>query len=105
IDQGGNFETSDRITTHDAPTFVKHGVVHYTVANMPGAVPQTATVGLTNATSPYVLQIANKGYKQAVQDNEALRRGVNTLGGYITHEAVAKAHGMEYKDVQEVLDN
>ena len=65
IDQGGIFETSDRITTHDEPTYVKHGVVHYAVANMPGAVPRTATMGLTNNTVPYALQIANKGVKQA----------------------------------------
>ncbi|MCF3943338.1 alanine dehydrogenase [Oceanobacillus alkalisoli] len=105
IDQGGNFETSDRITTHDDPIFLKHGVVHYTVANMPGAVPQTATIGLTNATSPYVLQLANKGYKQAVLDNEALLKGVNTLGGYVTYKAVADTHEMEYKSVQDVLRN
>ena len=105
IDQGGNFETSDRITTHDDPIFLKHGIVHYTVANMPGAVPQTATIGLTNATSPYVLQLANKGYKQAVLDNEALLKGVNTLGGYVTYKAVAGTHEMEYKSVQDVLDN
>lgn len=104
IDQGGNFETSDRITTHDNPTFVKHGVVHYTVANMPGAVPQTATVGLTNATTPYVMQIANKGYKQAVLDNETLRKGVNTLDGYVTYQAVSEAHSMEYKNLDELLN-
>ena len=105
IDQGGNFETSDRITTHDDPTFLKHDVVHYTVPNMPGAVPQTATVGLTNATTPYILQIANKGYKQAVLENEALKKGINTLGGYITHQGVADAHQMTYVDVDYVLRN
>src|SRR5699024_3601662 len=63
IDQGGNFETSDRVTTHDDPTHVRHGVIHYSVSNMPGAVPRTSTVGLTNATIPYALQIANKGYQ------------------------------------------
>jgi alanine dehydrogenase len=104
IDQGGNFETSDRVTTHDDPTFVKHGVVHYTVANMPGAVPQTATVGLTNATSPYIMQIANKGFKKAVTDNEALRKGVNTLEGYVTYQAVAETHGMDYKNVEDLLN-
>lgn len=105
IDQGGNFETSDRITTHDDPTFVKHGVVHYTVANMPGAVPRTATMGLTNVTIPYALQIANKGYKQACLDNEALRKGINTLDGFATYEAVAQAHDMEYRDVHALLQN
>jgi len=104
IDQGGNFETSDRITTHDDPIFVKHGVVHYTVANMPGAVPQTATVGLTNATLPYVLQVANKGYKQASLDNEALLKGINTLNGFVTYKAVAEAHSLEYADVRNLLN-
>src|SRR5699024_5530486 len=78
IDQGGNFATSDRVATHDDPTFEKHGVIHYTVANMPGAVPKTATSGLTNATVPYALQIANKGFEQAFTGNEALQKGVNT---------------------------
>ncbi len=104
IDQGGNFETSDRITTHDNPTYMKHDVVHYTVANMPGAVPQTATVGLTNATTPYILQVANKGLKQAVKDNAALLNGINTLGGYVAYKAVADAHQMEYEDVNVLLN-
>lgn len=103
IDQGGNFETSDRITTHDNPIFVKHGVVHYTVANMPGAVPQTSTIGLTNATLPYVLQIANKGYKQAALDNEAILKGINTLDGFVTYKAVAEAHGNTYEDAKVLL--
>ena len=75
IDQGGIFETTDKITTHDQPTYVKHGVVHYAVANMPGAVPRTSTIALTNVTVPYAVQIANKGYRQACLDNEALRKG------------------------------
>lgn len=104
IDQGGNFETSDRITTHDNPTFVKHGVVHYTVANMPGAVPQTSTIGLTNATLPYILQIANKGYKQASLDNEAIQKGINTLDGFVTYKAVAETHGNVYEDVKVLLN-
>ncbi|MDY0396973.1 alanine dehydrogenase [Virgibacillus halophilus] len=104
IDQGGNFETSDRITTHDEPTFVKHGVVHYTVANMPGAVPRTATMGLTNVTIPYALQIANKGYRQACLDNEALLKGINTLDGYATYQAVAQAHDIEYHNVHGLLE-
>ncbi|MFD1851883.1 alanine dehydrogenase [Oceanobacillus bengalensis] len=103
IDQGGNFETSDRITTHDDPTFVKHGVVHYTVANMPGAVPRTSTIGLTNVTVPYALQLANKGYKQACLDNEALLKGINTLDGYVTFKAVAEAHNVEFNDAHELL--
>jgi alanine dehydrogenase len=103
IDQGGIFETSDRVTTHDNPTFTKHGVLHYSVANMPGAVPRTATIGLTNVTAPYALQIANKGYQQAVLDNEALLKGINTLDGYVTYQAVADAHGLAYENVQTLL--
>ena len=72
IDQGGIIETVDKITTHDDPTYTKHGVVHYAVANMPGAVPRTSTIGLTNVTMPYALQIANKGVEQAVAENQAL---------------------------------
>jgi alanine dehydrogenase len=104
IDQGGIFETTDRITTHDKPTYEKHGVVHYAVANMPGAVPRTSTMALTNVTVPYALQIANKGYKKACLENEALLKGINTLEGYVTYEAVAEAHGLEYADSRELLE-
>ena len=100
IDQGGIFETTDRVTTHDDPIYVKHGVVHYAVANMPGAVPRTSTFALTNVTVPYALQIANKGYREACLQNEALLKGINTLNGYITYEAVAQAHGLPYKDAK-----
>lgn len=103
IDQGGIFETSDRITTHDAPTYVRHDVVHYAVANMPGAVPRTSTIGLTNVTVPYAVQIANKGLKQAVLDNEALKKGVNTMDGHVTYKAVADDQGLEYRSVDELL--
>lgn len=105
IDQGGIFETTDRITTHDNPTYEKHGVVHYAVANMPGAVPRTSTIALTNVTVPYALQIADKGYVKACSDNEALLKGINTLDGYVTYEAVSQAHGLEYNDVREMLTN
>lgn len=104
IDQGGNFATSDRITTHDNPTFEKHGVLHYTVANMPGAVPKTSTIGLTNATIPYTLQIANKGYKQASLDNPALMRGINVLNGHVTIKGVADSIGLDHKDVASLLN-
>ncbi|WP_071393844.1 alanine dehydrogenase [Bacillus tuaregi] len=104
IDQGGIFETTDRITTHDNPTYVKHGVVHYAVANMPGAVPRTSTIALTNVTVPYAVQIANKGYKQACLDNEALLKGMNTLNGYVTYEEVAKSLNLDYLDVKAVLN-
>ncbi|WP_221566387.1 alanine dehydrogenase [Alkalihalobacillus sp. TS-13] len=105
IDQGGIFETTDRITTHDNPTYEKHEVVHYAVANMPGAVPRTSTLALTNVTVPYALQIADKGYVKACSDNEALLKGINTLEGYVTYEAVSQAHGLEYNDVREMLAN
>jgi len=103
IDQGGSFETTDRVTTHDDPTYIKHGVVHYAVANMPGAVPRTATIALTNNTVPYALQIANKGYKQACIENEALRKGINTLDGYVVYKAVAEDQGREYVPVDSLL--
>lgn len=103
IDQGGIFETVDRITTHDAPTYLKHGVVHYAVANMPGAVPRTSTIGLTNVTVPYALQIANKGVHKAVFENHALKCGVNVAAGTITYEAVAKDLGYDYVDVDTAL--
>lgn len=103
IDQGGSFETTDRVTTHDDPTYIKHGVVHYAVANMPGAVPRTATIALTNNTVPYALQIANKGYRQACIENEALRKGINTLEGNVVYKAVAEDQGREYVPVDSLL--
>lgn len=104
VDQGGIFETVDKITTHDAPTYEKYGVVHYAVANMPGAVPRTSTLALTNVTVPYALQIANKGVKQAITDNKALALGVNTVGGAITYKAVAQDLSYEYVPVHQALD-
>jgi len=103
IDQGGIFETTDRITTHDNPTYEKYGVIHYAVANMPGAVPRTSTLALTNVTVPYAVQIANKGYKQACLDNQALLKGINTLDGFVTYKAVAEAQGLPYKTATEIL--
>ncbi|MEH7014055.1 alanine dehydrogenase [Neobacillus niacini] len=103
IDQGGIFETTDQITTHDNPTYIKHGVVHYAVANMPGAVPRTSTIALTNVTVPYAIQIANKGFRKACLENEALLYGINTLGGFVTYEAVADAHGLQYSDTKTLL--
>jgi len=104
IDQGGSIETIDRTTTHDDPIYVKHGVVHYAVANIPGAVARTSTFALTNVTTPYGLQIASKGYKQAALDNAALARGINTAEGKVTFKAVAEAHGYAYTNVYEVLN-
>ena len=103
IDQGGIFETTDRITTHDNPTYEKHGVIHYAVANMPGAVPRTSTLALTNVTVPYAVQIANKGYKKACLENVALLKGINTLDGFVTYKAVADAQGLAFKAASELL--
>lgn len=104
IDQGGIVETIDHVTTHDNPTFVKHGVVHYSVANMPGAVPRTSTIALTNVTVPYALQIANKGVFKAISENAALLLGVNVASGEITYEAVAKDLGYDYVTVEKALE-
>jgi alanine dehydrogenase len=104
IDQGGIVETIDHVTTHDNPTFIKHGVVHYSVANMPGAVPRTSTLALTNVTVPYALQIANKGVIKAISDNAALYLGVNVANGEITYEAVAKDLGFDYVTVEKALE-
>lgn len=103
IDQGGIFETSDRVTTHDDPTFIKHGIVHYSVANMPGAVPRTSTFALTNVTIPYAVRIANKGVKTAVLEDRALLKGINTMKGKLTIREVAEDLGLEYTDISEVL--
>jgi len=94
IDQGGCFETS-RPTTHAEPTFVLDGVIHYCVTNMPGAVPRTSTVALTNATLPYVKALADLGWRQAIAKDAGLAQGLNIHAGQITHEAVARALGLE----------
>ncbi|MGG3560200.1 alanine dehydrogenase [Neobacillus rhizosphaerae] len=104
IDQGGIVESIDHVTTHDNPTFVKHGVVHYSVANMPGAVPRTSTIALTNVTVPYALQIANNGVFKAISENAALLLGVNVANGEITYEAVAKDLGYDYVTVEKALE-
>lgn len=95
IDQGGSVETIDKITTHDDPIIEKYGVLHYSVANMPGATPRTATYALTNATLPYMVSLANKGMK-ACLENEALLKGVNTVDGHVTYPSVAEAFNKEY---------
>lgn len=104
IDQGGIVETADRVTTHDNPTYEKHGVVHYAVANMPAAVPRTSTMALTNATISYALQIANRGLTQALKLYPGLQNGVNVMGGKITHPEVAKALNYPYTPLEEVLE-
>jgi alanine dehydrogenase len=103
IDQGGCFETS-KATTHGEPTFVIEGVVHYCVANMPGAVAKTSTLALTNATLPYALQIANQGWKKAMQTDPEIKRGANIINGKVTYKAVADAFGMVYTPVDKLLN-
>lgn len=102
VDQGGCVETSHP-TTHADPTFFVDGVLHYCVANMPGAVPITSTYALTNATLRYALSIADKGWKRAVIDDPVLAKGVNVLGGKVTYEPVAQAHGMAYTPLESLL--
>ena len=98
VDQGGCIETSQP-TTHSDPTYTVDGVVHYCVANMPGAVPRTSTYGLANATLPYVLKLANQGFEAAVTQNKALALGVNLYNGKITYQAVAEAFNLPYNSL------
>jgi len=102
IDQGGCFETSVP-TTHDKPVYHVDGILHYCVANMPGAVPYTSTLGLTNATLPYAIQIAGKGWKSALQENPELQKGANIIGGDVVYKDVANAFDLPYKPLDEVL--
>lgn len=102
VDQGGCIETC-KPTTHQDPIFIIDEVIHYCVANMPGAVPYTSTVALTNATLPYVLQLANKGWKQACIDNYELKSGLNIVHGEVVYEAVAEAFGLPYTRVEKFL--
>ncbi|MFT5569944.1 MAG: alanine dehydrogenase [Cyclobacteriaceae bacterium] len=102
VDQGGCIETC-RPTTHEDPTFIIDEVLHYCVANMPGAVPYTSTLALTNATLPYALQLANKGWKEAVKQNRELLIGLNIIDGTIVYEGVAEAFGLPFKPVEHFL--
>jgi alanine dehydrogenase len=102
IDQGGCFETS-RETTHADPTYTVEDVVHYAVTNMPGAVPKTSTLALTNATLPYAIEIANKGWERAVQENPEIKLGANVVKGQVTYKGVADAFGLEYTAIDELL--
>ncbi len=102
IDQGGCFETS-RPTTHSNPIYEVDGIVHYCVANMPGAVPRTSTMALTNATLPYVLEIANLGWKDAMRQNPEIRRGANVVCGNVTHKGVAESFGLQYTEIRTLL--
>jgi len=102
IDQGGCIETS-HATTHQDPTFIVDEVVHYCVANMPGAVPRTSTFALNNATLPFIIELANKGYKAALANNQHFLNGLNVIHGKITCESVAIAHGMEYVTPEQAI--
>jgi len=103
IDQGGSVETIDRVTTHDNPCFEKYGVIHYSVANMPGAVPKTSTYALTGSTLPYLLDIASKGVVTAILEDEALLAGLNTYKGFVTYKAVSESLGLVYKSPKKLL--
>jgi alanine dehydrogenase len=102
IDQGGCFETS-RPTSHSKPTYSEHGVIHYCVTNMPGAVPRTATFALNNATLPFALSIADKGWKAALAKDDYLRDGLNVCHGKITHKAVAESVGQAFVEPSSLL--
>jgi alanine dehydrogenase len=102
IDQGGCIETA-KPTTHENPTYIVDDVVHYCVANMPGAVPYTSTLALTNATLPYAIQLANKGWQKACKDNNELKLGLNVVGGKVVYKGVSEAFNLAYTPVEEVL--
>ncbi len=103
VDQGGCFETT-HATTHSNPTYYEEGVLHYCVANMPGAVPRTSTFALTNATLPYALALANKGFEQAIKDDAGLQEGVNTYAGKLTYDAVAESQNLEFTPLSSLID-
>lgn len=102
IDQGGCFETSEP-TTHDDPIVIKEGIIHYAVTNMPGAVPNTSTTALTNATLNYALELANKGWKKACRENPALAKGLNVIQGNVVYKEVAEAFDLNYLELESVL--
>jgi alanine dehydrogenase len=103
IDQGGCVETI-HATTHEDPIYLVDGIIHYGVANMPGGVPRTSTLALTNATFPYVMALANKGWRQAARDNESLRKGLNIVEGKVTYKGVAEAFGLAFHDPETFLE-
>jgi alanine dehydrogenase len=103
IDQGGSIETIDRITTHDNPVYEKYGVLHYSVANMPGAVPRTSTLALTNVTMPYAVQLASLGTESAIRQNAALAKGVNVYQGHVTYGAVANSLQLPYTPLEKLV--
>jgi len=103
IDQGGCIETIDRVTYHNNPVYERHGVVHYSVGNMPGAVARTSTLALTNVTLPYAIQLANKGWKKACKEDSALAMGLNTHAGKITCKGVSEAFGLEFVSHEKLI--
>ena len=103
IDQGGCIETIDHATSHSDPVYIRHGVIHYSVANIPGAVPRTSTYALTNVTLPYVVALADKGWIKAVREDACLALGVNVVRGEVVYPAVAEVHGLTYKPLTEVI--
>ena len=103
VDQGGVVATADRVTTHDEPVYEKHGVLHYAVANIPGAVARTSTLALTNVTLPYIEALADKGFEQAIADDLGLQQGVTTYKGYITNRPVAEGLKRDYTDINDLL--
>jgi len=103
VDQGGCIETTHP-TTHSNPTYYVEGVLHYCVANMPGAVPRTSTFALTNATLPYALKLANKGFFEAIRSDDGLKAGVNTYAGHCTYEAVAASQGLPYTGIDALVE-
>lgn len=103
VDQGGVIATADKVTTHDQPVYEKYGVLHYAVANIPGAVARTSTLALTNVTLPYILNLAKKGFKKAIQEDKGLLQGVTTYKGNITNQPVAEGLGREYLDILELI--
>lgn len=103
IDQGGIFETIDRVTTHENPVYEKHGVMHYSVANIPGAVARTSTIALTNATLPYALKLANQGFTKAIKSSDELAKGVNTCQGSLVSKAVADSLGMPHTELSMLI--
>lgn len=103
IDQGGCVATIEKATTHEDPVFIKHGVIHYAVSNIPGAVARTSTLALTNSTLTYAMRIANLGWKEAMKKDPALAKGANVLDGKIVYEPVAKAHELDYTPLEEII--
>ncbi|UUX35445.1 alanine dehydrogenase [Fundicoccus culcitae] len=103
VDQGGNFETIDHATTHEDPYYIKHDVLHYAVANIPGAVPRTSTLALTNVTLRYAMLVADNGLVQAAKSNSTILTGINTYQGKMTNKAVAESFNLDYTDIENLL--